>query len=157
MVFSPSLPPAICTTINVRFCAACAQVAPSSAALCEARTARAKIGGIIMPALTASRPSLIMALRESIMAIPRFSVQVILGHGHQEIEHLAHAHRRNRRPASKGERWPFAGLVDGVVERAAPVAGNVVVEHRRDIVISQVFGAANSTLVDGLLHWRVGC
>ena len=63
MVFSPSLPPAICTTTSVRPSAACAQVSPSRAAFCAARTARAKTDGIIMPALTASRPSFIIARR----------------------------------------------------------------------------------------------
>src|SRR6185437_2759768 len=102
-VFRPSLPPAICTTIRVRPCAACAQCAPSCAALEAARTAREKIVGITIPALTASSPSRIIALRlngtlNGLHGWPRvsgilgmahvLSIHLVFRQRHQQIEHL---------------------------------------------------------------------
>src|SRR6266516_4965871 len=63
-VLSPSLPPAICTTMSVRSFATCAMCEPSRAWTLAEATPRLNIAVITIPADTTKRPSFIIALRE---------------------------------------------------------------------------------------------
>src|SRR5450631_191039 len=86
-VFRPSLPPAICTTINVRSLAACAKWAPCCDKDLAEATPRLKMAGITIPADTTSIPSFIIALRESfIMVFPLCLIQMIFGRCHHQVQ-----------------------------------------------------------------------
>jgi len=124
MVLRPSLPPAICTTMSVRPCAACAHVVPSSAAFAAARTAREKTVGMIMPALTASRPSRIIALRVSCIGLP--SPQFIWYSGMDMSRYsMVRAAAAGSFAPPPGQRRPTHMLLCyGVVENHSPVVSS---------------------------------
>src|ERR1051326_3897015 len=180
MVLRPSLPPAICTTINVRSVAACAICEPSCACDMAEATPRLKMVGIIIPAETANMPSFIIALRESFIignaplcqgdregclyplnAGPVLLIEMIFRRGHHQVECAAHAIERIALTAVQGDLGGASTAITGgeVVNQLRPaVAIKRAIIQERCKVIDKVVWRCDLILINNSLKiYRRSC
>src|SRR5581483_1274518 len=141
-VFSPSFPPAICTTISVRLVASWEKLAPSCASVMAEATPRLKMAGITIPAETTSIPSFIIALRDNFIRIPL--VQLILRRGHHQVKRPAHAIEWIRLATAQRDLLPAGIARRGKVAQhlAAAVVRQGTVEQEGGEVINELLRRA---------------
>src|SRR5215471_6417110 len=136
-VLSPSLPPAICTTMSVRSFATCAMCEPSRAWTLAEATPRLNIAGITIPADTTRRPSFIIALRESFMN-HSLLIELVLRGGHEQVQCAARSTERVALAIGQRDVNARCACIPGgkvVQQLCASITVNVTVEQERDEVI----------------------
>src|SRR5438132_13381936 len=140
-VLSPSLPPAICTTMSVRSFATCAMCEPSRAWTLAEATPRLNIAGITIPADTTKRPSFIIALRESFIH-NSLLIELVLGRSHDQVQCAARSNERVALAIGQRDASARCACIPGgkvVQQLCTPVTANVTIKQERDEVINKTF------------------